>query len=186
MSAYRVGPRASEEELVRAAGGLVEVTTRDARVLLRWRWLDRGIAIPLGVAALGVFVYFQLGRPLNPFTLVSAGFVVYGTYVGLARLLNRTDVAVDFDASTLTVRHVPIPWPDGRRDFALRDLESLYVEEEISRGVRGKSATTYSYQVRANVRGSGDVMLVNGPLDPARAKAVVVTLARCLGLPDGR
>lgn len=139
--------------------------------------------LPMAVVATGGVVHWSSPTPINPLTVIFGIMAAISSYLALANLLNRT--RVDVDGATLTVRHGPIPWPGGNR-WPIDEVEQLFVVEEVSGSGKGKDVRTYEYKVKARIRNGGDVLLVNGPLDPRRAKALEATLETFLRIPNER
>ena len=69
---------------------------------------------------------FGLGEALafSPFLLVAAGF----SYVGLAKLLNRTEVV--FSRDLITVTHSPLPW-FGAVTLATSEVKAYHVKYDL-------------------------------------------------------
>jgi hypothetical protein len=177
--------RASDEELKRAAGGFFTVSQSAAGLTLRWRWLGRGLLGAVGyiVAGGGAMAYFAAqGHLFPPVAILGSFAVLFGLYRALTQLLNHTEVIVG--AEFIEVKHGPLPWEDGGHE-RWADIVQLFVKLTIrSYGSSAKRTHDYDFTVNALTRDDRHVMLINGPLSPARCRALEATLERYLGIHD--
>jgi hypothetical protein len=156
----------------------------DERRRLWWRWLGPEV-IFLGLFCVAwdgflVFWYSMAIQNNAPwimivFPIVHLAVGVALTYSVVAMILNRT--ALEIAEDMLTVRHGPVPWV-GNRLIPTQAIESLFCEENVS---RGKQSTTVTHTVHACVGGVG-VRLVSGMKDRLAAGFVKQQLEEWLGL----
>ncbi|WP_257461683.1 hypothetical protein [Archangium lipolyticum] len=132
---------------------------RSTTVWWRWRQLYPGIyffaAVWAAFALFAVVDSFSEGAtragPLAALLLMGIG---YGVAAGL---LNRTYLEVD--ASRLSIRHEPLPWPGGRT-FRAAEVSGVLVESRTFQDKNGASRSSYS--LHAVIRGKRRVRLLSG------------------------
>ncbi len=95
-----------------------------------------------------------------PIAHVAAGVGL--TYYTIAGFLNSTTIRLD--ASSLTVRHAPLPWK-GNHNVPREDIKQLYCEHEVS---QGKNGPNHSYYLSAVLVNESKVRLASMPADQAR------------------
>jgi hypothetical protein len=101
----------------------------------------------------GAFFYEVLGYSdsVNSVgVVVSLGMGIPATYWAIAGWLNRTYLKVR--PGTLSVRHMPIPWP-GSKEFSRLDIKQLYAYERIGPTKYDRGMTTYEVHVVTRRRG---------------------------------
>jgi hypothetical protein len=148
-------------------------------IVRRWFGADR-IALLCFSLAWNSTVVFMLGQVRGAQILLLIAFLLPGLfllYQGLAGLLNRTHIRAQ--EGRLTVRHGPVPWP-GARDIDVRELTQLFVKEVVHKA----KSPTYTYDVCALVRDTGQVALLKGLPAPAQALFLEQQLESRLGIVD--
>ena len=175
-------PPATDDEILHASRGLLVVKRREGTLLLSFRWFG------MRKFVLGILLYLAppLALPLiNPVflsvNLISVIFGctgLWGLYWTATQLLNSTRITVD--PAALRVRHGPVPWP-GSKQVNVKELEQLYVGFESYRAPRSGNVS-YTFKLRAKTKQGGDEVLVGGPLDLDRAKALEAVLEKHLGI----
>ena len=173
--------RATDEQVLHASRGLMVVKRGDGTLSLRWRWFSARkliLGTSLSLAPLGLPWLQPEFRSLNLLSVLVAGCALWGLYWAATQLLNSTRLEVD--RQTLSVRHGPVPWPGGIR-LPVTDLEQLYVGWEVYRAPRS-GRRSYTFTLRAKLKQGGDAVLVGGPIDLDRAKALEQVLELHLGI----
>jgi hypothetical protein len=181
VSAYRVSPNVTDADLARAARGRIAFERKDGALVLTWWWTSR-LAVPwlAGMLLFGFFTWAQRAGSLFSFPfVVCAGLTLAFGYLAFAHLFNRTRVVVNEDE--IAVKHGPIPWPGGD-EVRVADLEQLFVEREVYGTTR--RSRTVEFRVRAKTRSGRDVLVVNGPMSPDRARAIEATIEAYLQIAD--
>jgi hypothetical protein len=183
-----MSPTVSDEELARHARGRFRVErTPGGGVVLRWWWVSRKI-VPWCLGTLsGAYLSWSDSSRAHSVVHAFASFpivifpimTIVCAYVTAAYLVNRTHVVVE--GGTLRVTHGPVPWPAGAT-MSLDDIAQVYVKKQVT-GTTPKSRTI-EYRVRAQTVRGRDVVLVNGPLLPDRARAIEDTLEALLRIED--
>ncbi len=125
-----------------------------------------GIAISQGEAAMALFgsIHGAIGVAL--------------TYYTLAGYLNTTVISVS--ASTLRVRHGPLPVP-GNKEGPSSEIDQLYVKEKRH---RGKHGSTFTYELRIVSRAGNDVKLLGGLTDSNHALYIEQAVEKYLKIAD--
>lgn len=172
---------ATDDEILHSSRGLMVVKRENGTLLLTFRWFSwreflLGILLYLGPPVALLWIQ-PLLRSVNLISVICAGFVLWGLYSTATQLLNSTRISVEAD--TLRVRHGPVYWPGGRQ-WDVKDLEQLYVGYEIYRSPRGH--VSYTFKLRGKTKQGGDEVLVGGPIDAGRAKALEAVLEKHLGI----
>ncbi len=184
-NAYRVSAKVTDAELARAAGGLVDFERTPRGLVLQWRWRSSfAIRWLLGMTLFAGLIWkewstkFSVRENLSVAVCLLAACALYFAYVGLAYLANRTRVVVESDR--LVVSHGPIPWP-GSHTIELARIAQIFVKREIYGSSRKR---TVEFRVYARTVSGRDVLLVNGPMLPDRARAIEATLEAYLQIVD--
>ena len=155
------------------------VKRSDGALTLTWRWFSVRKLLGTCVSFVPLALLIDpTWRSLNLITVLIAVLAACGLYWAAALLINSTRVEVD--RQRLRVAHGPVPWP-GRKEVAVADVAQLYVGWEVYRAPR-TGRRSYTFTLRAQLTRGGDEVLVGGPLDADRAKALEGVLERQLGL----
>lgn len=125
---------------------------------------------------------FAGGAPLVfilfPMLHVAVGlFLIYFT---ACQFINKTNIEIDDEY--LTIRHSPIPWWRGDIEIPTRNINQLYVKEEVS---QGKNGTTYTYSLRAKLNDNSDKEVLSLPgIDNTQMLEFEEELERFIGITD--
>jgi len=172
---------AGDDEILHASRGVLVVKRSEGTLELSFRWFR------LRKVVVGTFLYLTplllpvinpVFRSVNLMTLLVGCFALWWLYWTATQLLNSTRIRVD--RAVLRVSHGPIYWP-GNKQLDVKDLVQLYVGFETYRAPRSGSVS-YTFKVRALTKQGGDEVLVGGPLDLDRAKALEAVLEKQLGI----
>lgn len=108
-----------------------------------------------------------------------AGFFL--GYSALANFMNKSKLKIK--DGQLKIEHGPIPWR-GNKLLKAADIEQVYVTQKVHKSDKG--ATSYSYQVRANVAGKRGVKLLNiqNIRQPEDARVIERHIEDHLGIED--
>jgi hypothetical protein len=180
MSAYRISQKVSDTDLAKAARGLVAFERGRDRLVISWWWRSRlAIVWGLGASAFGYAIARMSGDRFHLDGVLCIVGAAACLYVTLAYVLNRTRIVID--EARIDVSHGPIPWPRGG-SVELATVAQLFVKENVY----GKSAKSRSVEYRVMVRtlGGEDIVLVNGPIRPRRARAVEALIEAYLSVED--
>jgi hypothetical protein len=111
------------------------------------------------------------------FPLIHVAVGIGLTYYTVCLFVNTTQIRAD--QRTLKVNHGPLPWPRGNKEIAVRDVQQLYVKENV--GSKGQR----SYVLKALLNSGDDITLL--PSVNASAEALLQlerSVEDYLGIPD--
>jgi hypothetical protein len=127
----------------------------------------------------GFAVWYELAKSPSEIPLVVLLFAIVHmaigvsiTYAIVAGFFNRT--IIEADATHLTIRHTPMPWP-GNHQVRAGDLQQLFCEEQVD----NRSVT---YRLSAVLKDGRKLPLVKTLPEPIQALFLEHTLERHLGI----
>ncbi|MEE2788328.1 MAG: hypothetical protein VX589_13380 [Myxococcota bacterium] len=184
------GPKAPQikaYEYAKPAG--LSVREDESKIELTRRWF-RLSALPLlgfatvwdtllvGWYAMVGAVPDVMGSLFLVFPLIHVGVGIGLTYLGLAKVFNRTTIQAN--RQKIRVAHGPFRWGKPR-EIHVSAIQKLYVHKEHHRR-RGQGIDNPKYAVHALLKGGGSVPLVDGLTGQFQALFIEQELERFLGL----
>jgi hypothetical protein len=129
-------------------------------------WYGIGLTVGSGMPA----VFFL-------FPLIHVAVGVGLTYYTICLFVNKTLIRAD--QRTLSVKHVPLPWPRGNKEIPVRNIEQLFVEEKT--GNKGHKYHILSAQLK---EGKTITLLPNVSATPEELLHLERSIEDYLGIPD--
>ena len=125
---------------------------------------------------------FTIGAPwiMVIFPLIHVAIGLWLIYKTLSGFLNKTNMVID--SELLTVRHGPIPVWKKNIDISVKNLEQLYVKQNIH---NNNDSTTFTYDLMAKMK-SGIIrpVLNVGVLESEEVQAIENRIEHYLGIID--